>query len=604
MTKRLILILMVLLVLTQHIFVAFSVTNDPIEVIITREMVEHNLPGLAYVYIEDGTVRYADASGYSDIALNEAMSLTDTVIQVGAISKVVTSYALLKLIEDNGLSLDDLIGPYLPSYLQKQTQFSGLSFKHILLHHSGFSSLKMNTATANNPLRSDKVAFQEQAYHFFMAHDFEPIIEPETYMLFSNVNNVVAGLLIEGLSGMSYERYLATKVFIPLGMSNTARLILEQPLGRLELMKPYQVIGGSRQPLDHFSANLLASDDLLTTPQEMGYLMSYFLSDAVSDFMSTSLFSRVYSNSDFGGGRSYAFSYLRYGDTDVYLQDGGTPGSNARLLLIPDKNAALFIVYNSQRLEAKDSVTDAIFAETLIAQRQAIQYTPYSHRSMDKLAGVYAPLNASKETVEKLTKTIHQVRISSKANGLLIGKDLYSPISETVFYNEDRHTYASFIINDAGQFQALVVGNDVYVKSKFYESFFLWAFIFIIGALINGATLLFLFIKWQALKVNRIHDTPRAILLLQTLSMSALLMFIFMVSRHYNIWDIIYGGNIYLRLIRGSAYLSLLLLLPSAMMIHRTHQDFRCPRIVLFLLKLQWVTIVLVLMWSLQNTFM
>lgn len=576
---------------------------DALDKLINVEMVNYNLPGAVVGIVKDGDVLYSGVLGEANLTEKIPVDASKTVFQTGSVTKVFTTMALLQLMEETGIQADEKIAPYLPGTLSSKPAFQELTFRNVLDHTTGIPTLKANSALMASPIGAREMTFSEEAEAFLTQYDFTPVIEPGQYTLFSNVNNILEGVLIESLSGQSYETYLAKKLLRPMGMTASGELVLGDVMDGYVLAQNYSVFGGRRTALDPFEARFLPSDDFLTTLSDMNAFMQAMTSGTVDPAVYDGLFTRQASNSDLVLGRSYGFSIVRYGSYEAYVQDGGIPGSNARLLFIPEENLGIFIAYNSGSLEARSALTHDLILELLGSEADSGGYATYSGADVEAFSGSYQPINASDESIERLTQVIHQVRIQAEGNQLMIDSDHYDAIASTVFYNAETDTIAEFQLDENGQIAYLVIGNTVYKKAVITQSFLIGAALLIFSVLFNLAALLILMMRWGTMRVNRIHDTPRVVLLLHTLIFFVLMFSIFMISTQYDIWNIIYGGNTWLTLVKTAGILTSLLIIPSFLMLNQAKNDFRWSGFMVFVFRIQQILSVLMIFWLFQYNF-
>lgn len=561
------------------------------------EMVNHNVPGAMVTVVKDGRLYYKNAFGEANIYSNLPMSTEQTIVQTGSISKVLTTYALLQLLDEKKIEVDTAIMNFLPEYLKSNKYISSLTFRNLLTHTTGLAMLKADSATMEDPIKSISLSFSEQAEAFFGKYKLKPIIEKDNYTIFSNVGYIVSGVLIESISGERYEYYMANKVLAELNMNLSSDILLNKPLDGTTLLQGYSVYGGQRTPMAPFKTKYLASDDFLTSTDDMTQLMIKLTSKSLPQDLYDAMFTRQVSNNALVSGRSFGFTVVHYGKYDAYIHDGGIPGSNSRLLFIPDLKVGLFITYNSNDLKARESITNAVLSSLIQDLDQTDSYVPFVIEDLSKFDGAYSPINASNETLEKLTRIIHQIRISHTADGLKISGDNYVAISETVFYNAATDNYAEFKTDNKGQLEYLIIGNTIYVRTPFFQSVILEATLLVIMAICNLIALLLLLFKWSNMKVNRIHDTPRVVLLLHSLAISGVLIFILIISTSYDIWDIIYGVNSAVNGTRFFGIVTMLLSVPTLIMVNRTKQDYRWSGFMVGVYQLQLILGVLLVAW-------
>jgi len=582
--KQIKIITMILLLLSFSIpsFAAVDIDH-----LINVEMVNYNVPGAMVTVVKEGKLYYKNAFGDAQVITKTPMDVGLSVVQTGSVSKVLTTYALLNLLVDKHISVDDAIGPYLPEYLSERAYIGSLTFRNLLTHTTGIANIKADSATQEDPLKSISISFGDQAELFFDAYNLKPVIEKDTYTIFTNVGYILSGVLIESISGERYEYYMAENILRPLGMTTSSNLLLGNLPPGLTRIQNYSVFGGQRIPLDPFKAKHLPSDDFLTTVDDMTLLLKTFTSGDMDKTVYDALFTRQIANNALISGRSFGFSVVKYGDYEAYIHDGGIPGSNTRLLVIPEIKLGLFLTYNSNNLKARESLTNAVLSDLIDDFESIDGHVPYAIDDLSKFNGVFSPVNVSKETLEKLTRIIDQVRITNDSNGIKIGDDYYIPISETIFYSDTLENYAEFRTDENGQLEYLLVGNSIYERTPFFQSIIFEGAMLLLMALCNVIALLLLLTRWSNMKVNRIHDTPRWVLLFHSLAISGVLVFIFIISTRYDISNVIYGINTAVSGTKFFGYATLILSVPALIMIGRTKQDYRWSKVMIYVYEVQ-----------------
>ncbi|WP_379092579.1 serine hydrolase domain-containing protein [Pedobacter sp. UC225_65] len=172
-----------------------------------------NAPGISVLVAKDGNVIYNKAFGSANLELNVPMK-ADMLFNLGSITKQFTAVAILQLMEQGRLSLQDSIQKYIPNFSSKPHK---ISIENLLTHTSGLKDyLQMNYSDP-----------------YMIRRDFEPkeIIEyfknellefnPGTRYMYSNSNYILLGYIIEIITGKTYENYLQENIFNVLGLKNT-----------------------------------------------------------------------------------------------------------------------------------------------------------------------------------------------------------------------------------------------------------------------------------------------------------------------------------------------------------------------------------------------
>ncbi|HKZ38268.1 MAG TPA: serine hydrolase, partial [Chryseolinea sp.] len=170
-----------------------------------------NAPGVAVLISQDGKIVYKKTFGYADIAKKEKVS-TETKFRIGSITKQFTAASILKLQEENRLSVTDKLSKYFPDFPRAEE----VTLHHLLTHTSGIHSY-----TGKNDFiqKVIKPVTNEELLTYFKndPYDFNP---GEQYR-YNNSGYFLLGYIIEKVSGKSYSKYLKDTFFDPLQMKNT-----------------------------------------------------------------------------------------------------------------------------------------------------------------------------------------------------------------------------------------------------------------------------------------------------------------------------------------------------------------------------------------------
>ncbi|HAS74945.1 MAG TPA: hypothetical protein DCS67_12440, partial [Clostridiales bacterium UBA8960] len=143
----------------------------------------------------------------------------------------------------------------------------------------------------------------------------------------------------------------------------------------------------------------------------------------------------------------------------------------------------------------------------------------------------------------------------------------------------------------------LIVGSSIYEKTPIFQSVFVEATLLLLMALFNLLSLLIILTRWSDMKVNRIHDTPRIILLLHGLAITGVLVFVLIISSSYDIWDVILGLNQAVLGTKVFGLASIVLTLPAFVMINRAKQDYRWSKFMVFVFQTHIILSVALIIW-------
>lgn len=192
-------------------------------------LVKQNEPGMMVTIIRRDTVRYYHAFGRSRMDSMEYVS-DSTIFNVADASKIFTGVAILKLIEDSVLNLDDKLSKFFPEFPTEP--FSKITIRHILNHTSGLPDLRPeNAAEWQQYLRKHNSVFGlDRDYRLYGdENDFivsfmdvdTLLYEPGTQFNPDDVSYLLVAPLIEKVTGMSFPMWMRQNIFDPVGMTHT-----------------------------------------------------------------------------------------------------------------------------------------------------------------------------------------------------------------------------------------------------------------------------------------------------------------------------------------------------------------------------------------------
>ncbi|MGD0345482.1 MAG: serine hydrolase domain-containing protein [Terracidiphilus sp.] len=194
-------------------------TIDPalrsqVDRIATQVLESTGVPSASVAVVQHGKLVYTHAYGNARVATATSPAVPATPemrYSIGSISKQFTATAILLLQEQGKLSLDDPVGKYIPGL----TRGSEVTIREILSHTSGYQDYWPEDyvmTTMKGP---------ETAQQIIDAWGKKPLdFEPGTQWQYSNTNFVIAGRIVEVVSGEYYWDFLSEHIFRPLGMKS------------------------------------------------------------------------------------------------------------------------------------------------------------------------------------------------------------------------------------------------------------------------------------------------------------------------------------------------------------------------------------------------
>lgn len=197
----------------------------------------HALAGAVTLVADKDKVLSLEAVGFADVAAKKPMS-TDAVFWIASQSKPITATALMILVDEGKVKLDDPVEKYLPEF-RGQWLTVERDNRHMLLKHPKHPITVRNVLshTSGLPFAS---AMEQPTLDLLplsvavKSYAMTPLsFEPDSKWSYSNAGINTAGRIIEFVSGMPYETFLDKRLFEPLGMKDTTFWPSEEQLQRL-----------------------------------------------------------------------------------------------------------------------------------------------------------------------------------------------------------------------------------------------------------------------------------------------------------------------------------------------------------------------------------
>ena len=306
-----------------------------------------------------GRLVYQSAHGYDDVASQRPFS-ADSIVRIFSMTKPVTAVAIMQLVDSGDILLTDPVSKYIPSFANmevietvlpggvflKADQERAMQIRDLLNHTSGLTYHFRATPLGADYLRlgivpgvNTPLQGKVQPSLESMVDDLAslPLLAHPGEIWHYGVGLDVAGRVVEVVSGMSLAEYFRERIFVPLGMLDTAFWFSdEERLSRLSTLYSRTVSGGDYQPIDHASSSAWGSRPLvfaggaglLSTLNDYLKFTQMLLNDGALNKVqvlspsSTSLLMSDNTSSVYG--------------QDIYRQEGNTPSPELSMRLGDD----------------------------------------------------------------------------------------------------------------------------------------------------------------------------------------------------------------------------------------------------------------------------
>lgn len=177
------------------------------------------IAGAVTLVARNNVIVSLEAIGYQDLENKKPMQ-ADTIFDIRSVTKPVTAIAIMILMEEGKLALDDPVEKYLPEFKtharKEQTQPPPITIHHLLTHTSGLPLYRL-PESGEIPIRRDRTLAD---YVSFLARQ-EPEFVPGTQFRYASGGFAILGRIIEVVSGKPYQQFMKQRIFDPLGMKDS-----------------------------------------------------------------------------------------------------------------------------------------------------------------------------------------------------------------------------------------------------------------------------------------------------------------------------------------------------------------------------------------------
>jgi len=195
--------------------------DEKVDGYVRAEMQRQRIPGLALGVYRDGKIVKAEGYGVANLEWDVAVK-ADTIFQSGSVGKQFAATAVMMLVEEGKVGLDDPVRKY---FTDAPDTWKDIKIRNLLSHTSGLSEYETGPRTKPDApfyLRLDMTEDEMYKRIAAMPMDFKPGED----WAYRNTNYVLLGIVIHKVTGKFYGDYLQERIFKPLGMTST-RIISE-----------------------------------------------------------------------------------------------------------------------------------------------------------------------------------------------------------------------------------------------------------------------------------------------------------------------------------------------------------------------------------------
>jgi uncharacterized protein YbbC (DUF1343 family)/CubicO group peptidase (beta-lactamase class C family) len=183
-----------------------------VDAVIEQAVADGNIPGAVLLVGHDGKIVYRKAYGHRSLDPRREPMTLDTIFDLASLTKVIaTTTSVMQLAEQGKIRFNDPVSKYLPEFAQNGKE--DITIRQLLTHYSGLAPDLDLTTTWEGKQTAFQMAFVEP-----------PATTPGSGFVYSDINFIMLGALVEKISGETLDEYTEKHIFAPLKMAHTRYL--------------------------------------------------------------------------------------------------------------------------------------------------------------------------------------------------------------------------------------------------------------------------------------------------------------------------------------------------------------------------------------------
>lgn len=375
-------------------------TRREIESFVTEWMSDADVPAASVAVVDGDELVFADGFGARDLELNEPSS-ADTLYGFGSVTKSFTALAIMQLVEDGKLSVDDPVSEYVPHL--SEVEGEPITIEELLSHSSGMPSDGSAVELIGRTTDGETVAGPlggDADFRRFVQDSSDHRVTDEERFFYYNSGYTVLGKVIEAIDGRSYETYVDEEIFEPLAMDRTT--YEREPFeADDDAMTSYRQDENGRQTCSFpFDDDVYAPGGLVSSVAEISRYLRAMMGDgefdgervctpdSVAELHEPRATRQRYLD---GTEQQYGYGWMRQPMLgDELIGHGGSVGvSTAYLGFLDDANLGVAVACNASADPHPMSVGPAVLAIAQGSEPTAASTTFAVREKLDAVTGSY-----------------------------------------------------------------------------------------------------------------------------------------------------------------------------------------------------------------------
>lgn len=311
-----------------------------VDSIIAKKMNVYNIPGLSIGIVKSDSIVYSKGYGIKNINTKEVVTANSN-FHTASISKLITAQAIMILVQENKISLENKLTEIIPELKYKDERVKNITIKSLLNHTSGLTDVSSYNWKNNNQT-------DNSLEDYILGLNLKLLSEPHTEYNYSNLGYNILGYVIEKLSKINFDEFIKENILIPSQMLNSdfryfkiADSIKTSPHSKRMISKKIY-----ERKIYPYTREQAPSSTLNSSANDLSKWMISFLKSS-SSLSSENSFGRMFEPSF----NQYPYIGLGFQLSNLNKEKiighyGGDKGYRSYLIMVPEKRIGFVLLGN------------------------------------------------------------------------------------------------------------------------------------------------------------------------------------------------------------------------------------------------------------------
>jgi CubicO group peptidase (beta-lactamase class C family) len=442
-----------------------AVLERMVDSAMTAAMARHHVPAGVFVAVRDTGVVLARGYGSAD-ERGTRVDPERTIFRVASVSKVFTATAVMRLVDQGRITLDEDVDRHLRRLRVPETSDPPVTLFHLLTHTAGFDD--------RNVARKARTPDGAESLGAYLARRLPDRIRPPgRFLCYSNHGIALAGFLIEEVSGIPFARFMHDSLFAPLGMTRSS--FAPRPVVPADLAVGHDDSDPPR-PIAYDYVQTAPASMMTSTGSDVARFMIAHLNGGTSPGWRMlgaaaveEMHRRQFAQHERLPGIALGFWERFQNGERALWHDGDGAGCASLLYLLPDRQTGFFVAFNGSGGAAREEVLAALLDRFFPDERPIT--TPIvvadAEREARRCAGTYMFNRYGHRGVERFAGLANRVEVRVDSGGTLsIRGTRFAAIAPGLFQRMDGRSFVAFDPATGGSVRRMFTGGGI---ARVYE---------------------------------------------------------------------------------------------------------------------------------------